>query len=553
MDCLNCGDKIVGNPRKKYCHQEKTKTCPTCGKDFSYICDKHAKSFCSVKCASQYPERQKKIRETTLKNHGVTSIFKKPEIREKAITHSKTEEAKRKREATNIQKFGVTNPMKDSEIAKKVVVSQNERFGSLAFNTEKQRETMMEKYGVEKPVQNPEILQKMIRTQKERFNGDFAFNTGQQRETMVKKYGGAGRLSSPEELDRQFKTMFERYGVKTPCENNTFKKKALDTIIKNNGHLFGNAIISKTNKDFAEKLNALGIETIFEKEIDGNFFDIFLPEKNILIDINPTITHNSNIPFACIRNGCGKNCEKHKAINPNYHFNRALLALEHNMTLVQKYDWDDEDDIVSFIYEKLRKDIRKYSARKLSVQKISQKDANSFFKKYHIQGGAKKQEYCYGLFDNDEMLAASSFVKSRFNSNYDWEFCRYAVKNAVLVHGGANKMFKEFIQEAQPKNVVSYVDLNHTTKQEVFLNSLNFEEISKTGATVVWDKLHGSSKKISQNSLNSLGADRLLGTSYGSFQDCGLNNEDIMLLEGFVKVHTAGNRVFLWNSSTTEL
>ena len=48
-------------------------------------------------------------------------------------------------------------------------------------------------------------------------------------------------------------------------------------------------------------------------------------------------------------------------------------------------------------------------------------------------------------------------------------------------------------------------------------------------------------------SLLSIGADRILGTSYGSKKESGMDNRDIMLAEGFLEVYTAGNRVYLWN------
>ena len=49
------------------------------------------------------------------------------------------------------------------------------------------------------------------------------------------------------------------------------------------------------------------------------------------------------------------------------------------------------------------------------------------------------------------------------------------------------------------------------------------------------------------NSLRAIGADRLLGTNYGSIEDSGMNNRDIMLNEGFVEVYDCGQSVYVWN------
>ena len=56
-------------------------------------------------------------------------------------------------------------------------------------------------------------------------------------------------------------------------------------------------------------------------------------------------------------------------------------------------------------------------------------------------------------------------------------------------------------------------------------------------------------KTVPSSSIQRLGADRLLGTSYGPREVCGLNNEGIMKAEGFVAYKTAGNRVFEWRAT----
>lgn len=541
-NCVNCGDEFSSrNPRQKYCQENKTKNCPTCKQDFTYNCEKRVRVYCGPKCAALSPERNKKIKQTTLKKYGVENILLKPEVREKAIKESMTEEAKQKREQTLIEKYGVSNPMFLSENVEKVRETQKQKYGAYGFNTEKQKQTMLERYGVEVPAKNPEVAEKIRETQMKNNNGVFAFNTEKQAETMINLYGGKGRLSSPAEMDKQIKTMLERYGVRTPCENPEFPAKAQEKY----GSIFNNNIISKINKNFSAKLNALGIETEFEKFLDGKYFDIFLPQHNILIELNPTITHNSTISFTCIRKGCMGECD-HLAKPNNYHYQKSLLAQKEGLILIHKYDWDEDDSIIKLITEKTMVKTVKYSAHKLIVKKISQKDANIFFNTHHIQGGASKQSYCYGLFDGDTMVSAASFGGSRFNKNFEYEFIRYAVSSGIVVYGGAAKIFKAFVEEVGPETVVSYIDFNHTSKQDVFLHSLGFVELGNTGPTLYWDKLRGRSRKVSQNALNRLGADRLLGTSYGSVEVSGLKNEDIMLREGFVKVYTAGNRVFVW-------
>ena len=46
---------------------------------------------------------------------------------------------------------------------------------------------------------------------------------------------------------------------------------------------------------------------------------------------------------------------------------------------------------------------------------------------------------------------------------------------------------------------------------------------------------------ILDSSLRARGADILLETKYGSLDECGMNNSDIMLKEGWRRVFTCGN------------
>lgn len=141
----------------------------------------------------------------------------------------------------------------------------------------------------------------------------------------------------------------------------------------------------------------------------------------------------------------------------------------------------------------------------------------------------------------------ATFGPARFGAKQQWEFLRYAVAPGVLVRGGAPYLFKRFLQEEQPQTVVSYVDFSHSTKQDSFLVSCGFKEAAPTGPALHWHN-PVSGKHVAQTSLLKVGADRLLGTSYGPREVCGMGNDEIMVAEGFLPVYTAGNRVFLYTA-----
>lgn len=482
--CLNCGEPC----KEKYCKKEIKINCKNCGKEHTTKCSSRIGIYCSGVCAARDPEIKERAKETQFKNHG----------------------------------------------------------GVYAFNTEKQRKTMLERYDEITPAKNPKVKEKARQTQLKNHGGVYAFNTDKQKETMMEKYNSHGRLGDPKEMEKQIQTMLERYNVRTPSEHPEFLEKAMSTLMKNHGQIFNNSNISKVNLRFGEKLKEeLNLEVEYEFHLHGRFYDIYLPEHSIAIEINPTITHNSNFAFACKRNKCSQPCEEHNPLPKDYHYKKSKLAMDNGIKLIQVYDWENEDDIVSMIRGKVSRSVTKHSARKLKIRKITQFEANKFLSSYHIQKGAKGQTHCYGLFLKEELLAVATFGKSRFKSKYQYEFIRYAVKEGVIIHGGSSKLVKEFINEVKPVNILSYIDFNHTTAKEIFLNSCGFEEIEPTGPRLLFYN-EKKNKVVPMTSLLMIGADRILGTNYGPKSECGLDNEGIMEKEGYLKVYTSGNRVFLW-------
>lgn len=517
------------------------KTCPVCGKKFSYKCNRANgnKKTCSRACTAKLPKNK-------------CAICDRPAIGKyctegedfKCVTcgkifhrdHAKSMPIHCSRECA----------IKDKQTLKKIKDTQMKRYGSFGFNTSKQKETMLKRYGYTSPAKNNAVKQKIKAMQYTNNHNNFAFNTDKQRQTMYNKYGSYGRLGDPSELRKQEAYMLKTYGVKTPAELPEFEAKILNTLTKNGRPVFGKqSRQSKTNeywKSLIEDTFHVNVQT--EYRIENSFFDLYVPNKNLLIDINPTVTHNVTIPYECLKANCKQPCDKHKGISRSYHYDRACLAQHHGYKLIQVYDWDSPIDILHMLNQKLNSKTIKVSSHKLTLKRIDQKTANKFLTLYHIQKGGRKQLYCYGLYLNDELLAVSTFSKARFNSQYDYEFYRFAIKRGYTLFGASDKMFKQFIRDAKPSSIVSYIDFNHTTT-DTFLPRMGFYEYEKTGPTAVFAKKN-CRKKVPMTSLLAIGADRILGTHYGSKAKCGMNNEQIMLKEGWVKVYTAGNRVFVW-------
>lgn len=539
--CKTCGNKH-DNKRSEYCNEVRNKKCLGCGENFESKCNKRDKKYCKIECSFSH-KRNKCL------NCGDPA--KEKYCKKELIITCKTCGNNHKTHCAKIIPTYCSGvcAMRDKEIQEKVKNTQIEKYGSFGFNTEKQRNTMLEKYGHTTPAKNEEVKEKSRRTQLKNNGGVLAFNTNKQRETMIEKYGSPGRLGDPLEMKKQKEIMMKKYGVSTPFEYAEFLEKGMKTLIRKYGQIFNNSTISKVNIRYAELLKKeFNVEIEFEHFVEGCFFDLYLPEQNIAIEINPTITHNSTTSFVCKRNKCKDSpCDKHFPLEQNYHFNRANIARKNDIVLIQIYEWESDESILKLLKGKIVPVERKYSARSLTLKKISQSEANKFLRDYHIQGGTRNQTNCYGLIKDEELISVATFGPSRFKSKYKWEFIRYAVKEGVIIHGGSSKLIKEFIKEEKPENIVSYIDFNHTTSKNIFLSSFGFKEEKETGPRLVFHN-EKTGKMIPITSLLAIGADRILGTNYGSKKKSGMNNEQIMLKEGFVKVYTAGNRVFVWEN-----
>ena len=175
-------------------------------------------------------------------------------------------------------------------------------------NVEKSKKTCLERYGVENPMQNKDIQNKS-------------------KQTCLEKYGTEYVLSSDyfsnlryECIEKSKQTCLERYGVQWNC----MREQA------HNSRNFN----SKPNEYFANTLKENNIS--FSREFVCGKYTYDFKIDNILIEINPSATHNINFnPFS-----------KDKIISKNYHKEKSLNALKNGYRCIHIFDWDDIDRII---------------------------------------------------------------------------------------------------------------------------------------------------------------------------------------------------------------
>jgi hypothetical protein len=226
--------------------------------------------------------------------------------------------AKECRKRAKLEKYGTTNYV-NSEKAKQTKL---EKYGTTNYvNSEKAKQTRLKKYGKFHP---DEALAKQQNTNRANNSGTLAWNTYKAKQTRLEKYNDANynnvTKAKQTRLDKNSGEYFSNDSI-----SKILKNKAITCNIKYGNDSFNNIdkihqtvldrygvdwyveadncrqsnhsphTISKINRKFADLLHREGIETEFEFWLDNYSYDLHILNSNILIELNPTYTHNSTV------------------------------------------------------------------------------------------------------------------------------------------------------------------------------------------------------------------------------------------------------------------
>lgn len=370
--------------------------------------------------------------------------------------------------------------------------------------------------------------------------------------TNLKKYGVENVSQAQEIKDKKSQTTLKKYGVINIFNLPEIKIKAS----KNNGYT-----ISRLNKEWHNKLKKeTGVDFSYEVNFGkGKKYSADLGYGNILIDINPSFTHNNSVGFAHATGRCKiVDCDKksHMPKDKNYHQLRALEAIKDGKVLLQYFDWFDEEIFISIVKSKLKKCENRIGARKTELRVIKQSVANKFFRDNHLQGASNSQTVCLGLFYDGELVHCQSYGKSRLRSNVEWEAIRSCSKLNWQIMGAFTKCDKYFFKNYKPNSFVSYVDLSYSdgSTESAFYD---FDKVITNTPNAMWVNMFNINDKrdfVSDSAVRRISADRVLGFEIGDKypvnDDNGdkVTNDTVMLSEGFVKVYPAGVKTFIWRN-----
>ena len=177
----------------------------------------------------------------------------------------------------------------------------------------------------------------------------------------------------------------------------------------------------------------------------------------------------------------------------------------------------------------------KLRASKLTIEEVSAKEERTFLNNYHYQGYAPSS-YCYGLYQDDELIELMSFSKPRYNKKADWELLRLCTKHDYQVYGGASKLFNYFISEFPNDVIISYCNRDKFSGK--VYEALNFEAgVITKGYHYEKDGISYSRQKFTKQKCLKL------------FPDVSeeLSERQIMELKGYKRIEDeVGQQVFFY-------
>lgn len=376
------------------------------------------------------------------------------------------------------------------------------------------RDTSLKKYGVVAPGNNKEAREKAKQTTLEHLGVEYA-------------------MQSKEVRDKSKKTLIERYGVDNASKSREIIEKRMETNIKKYGHPAAfmlpenqcHSPISKTNRRFAEKLESVGIHYIFEKRVSHKYYDLYLPDLNILIEINPTYTHNSYHNHYL---DCG--------LDKYYHRDKSKLAEYNGFRCIHVFDWDDQDKLIAM----LNPDKYVIGARECQIYRINNTVGSKFLSDYHLNGTGRLQILYLGLVYKGEIVQVIAFGKSRYNKNYNNELIRMCTHPKYRIVGGFERLFRYATVNYGIDNIVTYCDYSKFSGLSDI--NLGMKYVRSNPPNLIWSK---DGLKISDNLLNAKGHKNILRNSNLD------NDRDIsMLNDGWLPIYDCGTKVFFYSTDS---
>ena len=551
-NCKICGKEFLPNScRQYYCKDLHYRVCPVCGKKYpEHNLDKFKfpPTTCSMEC------RVKKREQTSLQKYGIKAPGNNPEAREKSrktmqerygVDYAQeSAEIKQKSIDTWIKNYGVDNPQKADQIKEKTKGTNLQKYGSTTYLTSnigknQIADIMMNKYGTTTPLRNSKIKHKWIITNTNKYGTICPLSNEKikqkSKETSIKHFGtehpmksdivkqrvkdtfirnyGVDNCSKSQEIIEKIKDSFyKHYGVHSVMEVEEIAARIRDTNRKKYGVPYyvmlpnvskSSGKISNINKDILLKLKSAGIYCSAEFPIKDKSYDVYIPQGNTLIEIDPSYTHST----------VGNHWNS-KGINRWYHLKKTILARQNGYRCVHLWDWDCPSKFIKALT------VKNTIYRKLTPILIDAEEAKKFIQKYSLYDITENVDHALfiGLRYKTKLMLLMGFKLTDFLTN-TWTLICIEQRFNYKVYNGSQTVLDHFIKLCSPHRIIAYADYSKTNGE--MLECLGFEYTQFILPNKIWSK--GRHAIVDDENIIS----------------------EAMLADGWLPVYNCGYKVYL--------
>lgn len=543
--CVICGTKT------------RTQYCKECLKspDFNKIRIAKIKSTKLERYGDANYNNIDKHKETIKEKYNVENISQIPEVNDKIRnTKANTDytEINEKRKITNLSKYN-TEYATQSEIVKNKTIETNlKKFGVICNSQTKEFKESVRKTWASKPESE---IQRIADRRKQTNLERYGYECGN-KDLIIESWNS----KSEEEIslinEKRKQTNLELYGVDSPLQrhfknNDLLNEDYFKTFIKNERfdadacsnfyNLSPTGVLKYKKKFNVEEPNVTYIaktqQKIFDfiktdikkynvKNIIKGELDIFLPDYNLAIEYDGLFFHSRGL-------------HKHRMFNTpdydkKYHLKKTEMCESLGIQLFHIFESDDLDIWFSMINNKLGLN-KKIYARKCIIKELSYNEVVDFLNENHLQKSTVSK-INLGLFYNNELVEVMTFGKSRFNKNYEYELIRLCTLKYCSVIGGASKLFKYFLDNYDPKSIISYA--NRRFSKGSIYKTLGFKFVENTEPNYFYFK---DLKLLARHNFQKHKLKEKL-----EFFDPSLSESANMMLNGYRIIYDCGNMKFQW-------
>ncbi len=260
------------------------------------------------------------------------------------------------------------------------------------------------------------------------------------------------------------------------------------------------------------------IEAKLEHKIDGLLYDIFIPSRNLVIEFNGLKWHSR-------QQSKRRDIQKWK----------NAMACGINFIAIFEDEWKyRRSQVETLLVNRLgltkSKQLR---PKECVIKSITKHEANEFLNLYHYIGGISAPVN-YGAFYEGALIACISFKRPTRQSSYDWELSRMAANPLFRVHGIWSKLLNQFVNDHNPKSIVSFSDNRLFTGNTY--RTIGFILDKELRPDYYWCK---GNNRVHKSTMRKTKYERLTGKSEAELREA----------QGYSKIWDYGKKRWLWHAT----